>query len=237
SSDSRVTTKSQATSRAAAHWHARRACACKASPVTPRAVRIEALKKAMGTPLKMCSKSSSDSMTHAGAAAHRTRQASTNWRMPRSTRSVMEAFSVLWNEKMRRRELLKGAAAGLTARRLSGLAEPAMPTAAVRVMTPPPKHHFFGYYGIPPWNRSQTRLVCLEVDFQDRFPEPGEKARIGFIDAARGGFQPVTETATWNLQQGCMLHWNPLAPDREILFNDRAGGDVITAVLDVESGK
>jgi hypothetical protein len=112
-----------------------------------------------------------------------------------------------------------------------------MPSADIRVMTPPPKHHFFGYYGIPPWNRSQSRLVCLEVDFQDRFPEPGEKARIGFVDAAKGGFQPLTETATLNLQQGCMLHWNPLAPDREILFNDRAGGDVITAVLDVESGK
>lgn len=112
-----------------------------------------------------------------------------------------------------------------------------MPAARIQVLTQPPKHHFFGYYGISPWNRNQTRLVCLEVDFQDRLPEAGEKARIGLVDARRGGFQPLTETATWNLQQGCMLHWHPLAPDREILFNDRTGGDVITVVMDVETGR
>ncbi len=34
-----------------------------------------------------------------------------------------------------------------------------------------------------------------------------------------------------------MLHWHPLAADRELLFNDRSGNDVITVVMDVESGK
>lgn len=138
---------------------------------------------------------------------------------------------------MRRRKFVAGAGALWASAELEAWADPPMPTATVRVMTPPPKHHFFGYYGIPPWNASQTRLVCLEVDFQDRMPEPGEKARIGFVDAAKGGFEAVTQTATWNLQQGCMLHWNPLAPDREILFNDRAGENVITVVMDVESGR
>jgi hypothetical protein len=114
---------------------------------------------------------------------------------------------------------------------------PPMPRAEIRVMTSPPKHHFFGYYGIPPWNRSQTRLLCMEADFQDRLPEAGEKARIGLVDAAKGGFEPLTATSTWNLQQGCMMHWHPLAADREILFNDARGGDVITAVMDVESGR
>ncbi len=81
---------------------------------------------------------------------------------------------------MDRREFLAMAAAPAMA---------AMPAATVRVMTQPPKHHFFGYYGITPWNKSQTRLVCLEVDFQDRLPQAGEKARIGFVDAVKGGFQ------------------------------------------------
>jgi hypothetical protein len=112
-----------------------------------------------------------------------------------------------------------------------------MPRATVEALTAGPKHHFFGYYGIPPWNRAQTKLVCLEVDLQDRLPEPGEKARIGLVDAKRGGFAPLTETAIWNLQQGCMLYWNPRRENREILFNDRKGGDVITVVMDVESGK
>lgn len=112
-----------------------------------------------------------------------------------------------------------------------------MPSAGIRAMTSPPKHHFFGYYGIPPWNAAGTQLVCLEVDFQDRLPRPDEKARIGLVDALQGGFKPIAETGAWNLQQGCMLHWHPLAPDREIVFNDVSGGQIITAVLDVETGR
>ncbi len=133
-------------------------------------------------------------------------------------------------ERMSRRAWLSGVAAW-------GYQQPPMPRATVEALTAGPKHHFFGYYGIPPWNRAQTKLVCLEVDFQDRLPAPGEKARIGLVDAKRGGFAPLTETATWNLQQGCMLYWNPRRENREILFNDRKGGDVITVVMDVESGK
>lgn len=142
--------------------------------------------------------------------------------------------------RLRRRDLLSLPAvwpALASAQESAAAALPSLPEAAVRVLTPPPKHHFFGYYGIPPWNASQTRLVCLETDFQDRLPAPGEKARIGLVDADKGGFEPLTETATWNLQQGCMLYWHPLAADREILFNDRRGRDVITAVLEVENGR
>jgi len=36
----------------------------------------------------------------------------------------------------------------------------------VRTWTKGPKHHFFGYYGICPWNKSGKYLVCLESDFQ-----------------------------------------------------------------------
>lgn len=133
-------------------------------------------------------------------------------------------------ERISRRALLSGTVAWV-------YAQAAMPRATVEALTGGPKHHFFGYYGIPPWNRAQTKLVCLEVDFQDRLPEPGEKARIGLVDAKRGGFAPLAETATWNLQQGCMLYWNPLRENREILFNDRKGEDVITVVMDVENGK
>jgi hypothetical protein len=141
----------------------------------------------------------------------------------------------------RRRDLLSLAAvywpAAALAQESGAAALPPLPEAAVRVMTPPPRHHFFGYYGIPPWNASQTRLVCLESDFQDRLPAQGEKARIGLVDAGKGGFEPLAETAAWNFQQGCMLFWRPLAADREILFNDRRERGFITVVMDVESGR
>ena len=35
------------------------------------------------------------------------------------------------------------------------------PKFTVRKLTSGPKHHFFGYYGITPWNKSQTHLLCL----------------------------------------------------------------------------
>jgi hypothetical protein len=108
--------------------------------------------------------------------------------------------------------------------------------AQVRALTSGPKHHFFGYYGIPPWNRAKTRLVCLESDFQDHLPAPNESVRIGLADPRTGRFEAITRTLAWNFQQGCMLHWNPLQ-DREILFNERRGADIISAAVDVENGK
>jgi hypothetical protein len=126
---------------------------------------------------------------------------------------------------MRRREFLVGAAA-LAGRK-----------AEIRALTAGPKHHFFGYFGIPPWNRSGKWLVCLESSFQDHLPAPEESAEIGLVDARSGKFQKVAETRAWNFQQGAMLHWNPLTPETEILYNERRGTDIISVALDVETGK
>ena len=30
----------------------------------------------------------------------------------------------------------------------------AAPTSQIEAITKGPRHHFFGYYGIPPWNKS-----------------------------------------------------------------------------------
>lgn len=65
------------------------------------------------------------------------------------------------------------------------------------------KHHFFGYYGICPWNQGNEKLVCLEVDFHDRMPLPGESANI--------------------------LHWLPESPTK-IIFNDCKDGIAISRV-------
>jgi len=55
----------------------------------------------------------------------------------------------------------------------------------IRTLTRGPKHHFFGYYGICPWNKSGRYLVCLESSFQDRMPSPSEAAAIGLVDIRR----------------------------------------------------
>ncbi len=119
----------------------------------------------------------------------------------------------------------------------SAVAEETLPSVRIRCLTTGPKNHFFGYYGIPPWNRSERYLVCLESAFQDRLPKPDEPAAIGLVDARNGGFRKVAETRAWNFQQGAMLHWNPLYPHREIIYNDRRGGRIVAVVLDVETRK
>jgi hypothetical protein len=112
----------------------------------------------------------------------------------------------------------------------------AAPSTRIEVMTTGPRHHFFGYYGIPPWNKSQSLLVCLESDFQDHLPSGDEPAGIVLIEAKSKKLTRIAETRAWNLQQGAMLHWNPLAPNDELLFNDRQGDQLVTVALNIHSG-
>ena len=107
-------------------------------------------------------------------------------------------------------------------------------------LTRGPKHHFFGYYGISPCNASDRLYACLESDFHERMPRPGERATIGLVPLGDepGAFQPLTATAAWNLQQGAMLHWLPSDADRTLVFNDldAEAGCFRPALLDVTTG-
>jgi len=111
-----------------------------------------------------------------------------------------------------------------------------LPTARIHQVTSGPRHHFFGYYGICPWNKSGRYMVCLESDFQDHFPAANEPATIGLIECDSGKLNRIGQTHAWNLQQGAMLHWNPLEPERQIIYNDRRDSKIVSVVLDVHSG-
>lgn len=106
----------------------------------------------------------------------------------------------------------------------------------VKSITTGPQHHFFGYYGICPWNLSETFLLGLEVERQDSMPGVGEKANIGVIDTSTNKFQKIAETSAWNYQQGAMLHWNPLNPDSELYFNDIIDSQIVTRKLNINTG-
>jgi hypothetical protein len=112
-----------------------------------------------------------------------------------------------------------------------------LPKFRLRTLTSGPKHHFFGYYGTSPWCRDESKMVGIESDFQDHLPEPGDQATIGLIDANSGSFNEIARTSAWNLQQGAMLHWNPLKPNQEIIYNDQIEGKLISVRLDTRSGK
>jgi len=111
------------------------------------------------------------------------------------------------------------------------------PVGTIERLTRGPRHHFFGYYGICPWDKSGRRLLCLESPFQDHLPGPDEPAVIGLVDAKTGVFSGVTQTRAWNFQQGAMLHWNPLHPATEIIHNDRDGDEVVSVIFDLNTGK
>ena len=107
-------------------------------------------------------------------------------------------------------------------------------------ITRPPRHHFFGYYGIDCWNATGEYVLCLETDFHERPPGPDDVAGVGIVELASGQFRRLAETRAFNLQQGAMLHWLPSdrrsAADRQITYNDRQGDRHVAVVLDIHTG-
>ena len=112
-----------------------------------------------------------------------------------------------------------------------------LPKFRLRILTSGPKHHFFGYYGTSPWCKDESKMVGIASDFQDHLPEPGDTAAIGLIDPNSGSFREVARTSAWNLQQGAMLHWNPLNPNQEIIYNDQVENKLVSVRLDTQTGK
>ncbi len=104
-------------------------------------------------------------------------------------------------------------------------------------VTRPPLYHFFGYYGISPWDRRDRRMLVLEVRFQDRPPQPGDTAAILLIDLEEKSMREVSTTKAWNFQQGCMLHWLSQGSGSRFIYNDREGNRFISRVVDVETGE
>src|SRR5688572_5507533 len=115
---------------------------------------------------------------------------------------------------------------------------PGVPTVTrVTRATSAPKHHFVGYYGITPWDAAGARLACLESEVGDRLVQAADRASICLVDTSTRTLTRVAETRAWNLQQGAMLHWLPTAPDRELAFNDRVDGRLVSVILDVKTNR
>jgi len=100
-----------------------------------------------------------------------------------------------------------------------------------------PKHHFFGYYGVNPWDRSLKNHLALETDFHDRRPRVGDKATVGLIDRETHEFKPYAVTEAFNLQQGSMMHWIDAGHGEEFTFNDWEGDRLVSRAVSPETGK
>jgi len=71
----------------------------------------------------------------------------------------------------------------------------------ITALSPGPKNHFFGYYGINPWDKTIKYHLVLETDFHERRPAVGDYATVGLIDRQTHVFKPYAKTSAFNLQQ------------------------------------
>jgi len=94
-----------------------------------------------------------------------------------------------------------------------------------------PRHHFFGYYGICPWNSTGRHHLALQTDFHDRAPRRDDKAVVGLVAADGGEFTPFAETSAFNLQQGSMMHWIDVGFGQEFTYNDWDGERLVARAV------
>lgn len=113
----------------------------------------------------------------------------------------------------------------------------------IKRLSASPKHHFFGYYGINPWDSKTKYHLALETDFHTHRPLPEDVAAVGLIHRETHEFIPHAKTAAFNLQQGSMLHWincseNGVhnAVSAEFTFNDWEEDNLVSRALNPKTG-
>ena len=98
-----------------------------------------------------------------------------------------------------------------------------------------PKNHFFGYYGINPWDQSRTYHLALETDFHDYVPTATDIAKVGVVHRETGDFTTLATTSAFNLQQGSMMHWINVGLEEEFTYNDWEGDRLVSRAINPET--
>ena len=114
----------------------------------------------------------------------------------------------------------------------------------IKRLSTSPKHHFFGYYGINPWDSTTKYHLALETDFHTHRPLPEDTATVGLIHRDTHEFSPYAKTTAFNLQQGSMMHWingskngaHEAATHSELTFNDWEEGTLVSRTLNPTTG-
>ena len=109
--------------------------------------------------------------------------------------------------------------------------------ANIERLTSPPKHHFFGYYGINPWDKSGRYHLSLETDFDDHQPTIHDKANVGWVDKTTNQFIKISETPSFNLQQGSMMFWIDCGYGEEFTYNSQYEGQLVSYAIHKQSQK
>jgi len=107
----------------------------------------------------------------------------------------------------------------------------------IREITKGPKHHFFGYYNLCPWNKTEEFLLGLETEFIDRHPSKKDAAKIVLINSKSNQMEKIASTKAWCWQQSCMLQWMPPYFKENIIFNDRMHDKFVSVILNIKTKK
>ena len=89
-------------------------------------------------------------------------------------------------------------------------------------------NHFFGYYGINPWDEPGRYHLALRTYFHRRPPLSNDTAEVGIVDRKTGSFRGVAKTKAFNFQQGSMLHWIKKDSDEQLTFNTWQENETVT---------
>ncbi len=114
----------------------------------------------------------------------------------------------------------------LLPRRLSYITGNVLPK-NYRILTTNGKHTFFGYYDITPFNKDGT--IILATQSTAGIESPHDKnltLDIGYfnIEKQKPEFTKLSQTKTWNWQQGCRVQWILHKGEEHIIYNDFLNG-------------
>lgn len=107
---------------------------------------------------------------------------------------------------------------------------------SIKKLSASPKHHFFGYYGINPWDSTTRYHLALETDFHTHRPLSKDVATVGLIHRDTHEFIPHAKTSAFNLQQGSMMHWINGGAGAEFTFNDWENGTLVSRTMNPTTG-
>ena len=107
--------------------------------------------------------------------------------------------------------------------------------AHIRRLADGPLNHFFGYYGVNPWDTTGQLHLALGTAFHRRPPNVDDEAQVGVVDRDSGRFTQYGVTRAFNLQQGSMLHWIDAGHGEELTYNVWRDGKVRSLAVEKTS--
>ncbi len=138
---------------------------------------------------------------------------------------------------MRRRQFIKNSGAAASVMMMPNfLSFVKTNNLPVRAITAGPKFHWFGYYDKLQFNKSNSKILGMQVGFESRSPTKDDIIKMGYVDLQNGDkWVEIGESRSWGWQQGCMLQWVPGSANK-VIWNDRRGDQFVSILKDLDTG-